>query len=76
MSDGFASHTWKDDPAGAQHGPGISRPADAAAARAYRLRVQPPRGAALIITLHAETDRLAVCYAQNRWPGARVSLLP
>lgn len=68
----ITSNTWRDDPAGAQHGPGISRPSDDAAARPYRLRVQPRRGAALIVTLHAESERLAVCYAQNRWPDSRI----
>ena len=70
------AHTWRDDDANASHGPGISRPANGAAAHPYRLRIAPPRGAALIVTLHAETDRLAITYAQNRWPGAQVRLLP
>lgn len=70
------SNTWRDDPAGALYGPGLSRPSNDAAARPYRLRITLPRGAALIVTLHAETDRLAVTYAQNRWPGAQVRLLP
>jgi hypothetical protein len=75
MTDRLVAHTWADDPDGALHGPGISRPSDAAAARPYRLRVQPRRGAALIVTLHAESERLAVCYAQNRWPDSRITPL-
>lgn len=69
------SNTWRDDPAGASYGPGLSRPTNEAAARPYRLRISPPRGAALIVTLQAETSSLAINYAQNRWPGARVQLL-
>jgi hypothetical protein len=69
------SNTWRDDPTGATYGPGVSRAANAAAARPYRLRIAPARGAALIVTLHAETSRLAITYAQNRWPGAKVQLL-
>lgn len=70
------SNTWRDDPSGACYGAGVSRPANPAAARPYRLRVQPERGAPLIVTLAAETTRLALTYARNRWPGAQVRLLP
>lgn len=70
------SNTWRDDDANASHGPGISRPANDASARPYRLRVTPSRGAAMIVTLRAETRRLAVTYARNRWPDAQVVLLP
>ena len=70
------SNTWRDDPAGALYGPGLSRPANEAAARTSRLRVTPSRGAAMIVTLRAETRRLAVTYARNRWPDAQVVLLP
>ena len=69
----ITSNTWRDDPQGAQHGPGVSRAVDAAAARPFRLRVRPPRGAALLITLYAESERLAICYAQNRWPGHTIT---
>lgn len=69
-------NTWRDDPPGACYGAGVSRPANPAASRPYRLRVQPERGAPLIVTLAAETGRLAITYAQSRWPGSRVQLLP
>lgn len=69
-------NTWRDDPAGALYGPGLSRPSNDAAARPYRLRITPTRGAAMIVTLRAETRRLALTYARNRWPDAQVSLLP
>lgn len=69
------SNTWRDDPVGALHGPGISRPLNTAAARPFRLRITPQRGAAMIVTLSAETKRLAAVYAQNRWPESTVQLL-
>jgi hypothetical protein len=72
----IASNSWDDAPAGAQHGPGISRAANPAAARTFRLRVAPPRGAAMIVTLRAESKRLAVRYAANRWPEATITPLP
>jgi hypothetical protein len=68
------SNTWDDDPAGAQYGPGVSRALDARAARPFRLRVRPARGAAMVVTLQAEAQELAVRYAENRWPGATVTL--
>lgn len=71
----ITSNTWRDDPAGATYGPGVSRAADGAAVRAFRLRVKQPHETALIVTLHAETKAKAQRYAQNRWPTATVQLL-
>ncbi len=69
------SNTWRDDPAGATYGPGVSRAANGAKVRPFRLRVKQPHETALVVTLHAETKAKAKLYASNRWPLAQVQLL-
>lgn len=64
---------WQEHPAGA-YGPGISRPAVPERAKPFVLKVKHGRARPMKVTLMAENDKLAVRYAQARWPGAEVEV--
>lgn len=70
----IASLTWNDE-AGARLGPGVSRAADGASTRPFRVRVRLSRGTPMVVTLQAETKARALRYAQNRWPDSTVELI-
>lgn len=53
-------------------GPGVSRPAVPERARRYTLVVRQQMAQPMKVTLMAENKKLALRYAQARWPGAAV----
>jgi len=58
-----------------QFGEGISRPVAKARTKPIRLRVAPAGQRPMLVTLPAETQRHAIRYAANRWPGATVEVV-
>lgn len=57
-----------------RHGEGISRPMAKAHTMPVRLRVTAQGQTPMLVTLHAETKRHAIRYAEARWPGAAVDV--
>lgn len=53
-------------------GPGVSRPAVPQRARKFTLVVRQQAAQPMKVTLLAESKKLALRYAQARWPGAAV----
>lgn len=64
---------WQEHPAGS-FGPGVSRPAAPERAKPFVLHVKQAKGRPMKVTLMAENNKLAVRYAQARWPGAEVEV--
>lgn len=64
---------WHEHPTG-NFGPGVSRPARPERAKPVALLVTQGRGRPMKVTLMAESNKLAIRYAENRWPGAAVEV--
>lgn len=64
---------WHEHPTGS-FGPGVSRAAKPERAKPVALLVRQGRGRPMKVTLMAESDNLAIRYAENRWPGAEVEV--
>lgn len=64
---------WHEHPTGS-FGPGVSRPAKPERAKPVALLVRQGKSRPMKVTLMAETQKLAVRYAQARWPGAEVEV--
>jgi hypothetical protein len=56
-------------------GDGISRPMPKARAREFRLLIHFQKARPMKVALLAETQKHAIKYASNRWPGATVEIL-
>jgi hypothetical protein len=67
---------WSEEPTPARYGPGISRPRDGQRTRAFKILVRNGNAQPMRVTFQAPTKRDALRYAQNRWPGAAVEVLP
>jgi len=74
MSDFSVVMNWREDQP-TRSGPGISRPMPGAATAMYHLRVKPLHGAAMKVTLKAESPAHAKRYAEARWPEAKVEFV-
>lgn len=74
MSDFSVMMNWEEDQP-SRNGPGISRPMPGAPTAMYDLRVRPPHGTAMKVTLRAESPKLAKKYAEARWPEANVEFV-
>jgi hypothetical protein len=55
-------------------GAGISRPANAAHTRLYRLVVKRPGSPQMLVSLRAKNKQDALQYARNRWPDCSVEI--
>lgn len=64
---------WQEHPTGS-YGPGVSRAAKPERAKPVLLHVKQGRGRPMKVTLMAESNSLAIRYAENRWPGAEVEV--
>lgn len=73
MSNEPITFQWHEHPTGS-FGPGVSRPAAPERAKPVALLVKQGRGRPMKVTLMAENEKLAVRYAQARWPGAQVEV--
>lgn len=71
MNGGPVGFQWRDD-AAVSLGPGITRPTDPKKAKPYTLIVKQTTAKPIKVTLMAESKKLALRYAANRWPGAEV----
>ncbi len=65
--------TWEENPK-KLIGPGISRAQEGERTKPFTLRVMQGNALPMKVTLQAPTKKLAVKYAQNRWPGAVVEV--
>jgi hypothetical protein len=63
---------WIEETTASRHGDGISRPRPKTRTREYRLIIFKPGAQPMTWITRAETKRAAICYAENRWPGAAV----
>jgi hypothetical protein len=57
-------------------GEGVSRPRFGARTREFRLIVYPKGAPPITWTTKAEDKRSAIKYAQSRWPGSEVEVMP
>lgn len=57
-----------------RHGEGVSRAMADAQTKPVRLRVMARGQGPMLVTLHAETSKHAIRYAEARWPGAAVEV--
>jgi hypothetical protein len=64
---------WHEHPVG-NFGPGVSRPAKPERAKPFVLHVKHGNARPMKVTLLAESSKLAVRYAEARWPGAAVEV--
>lgn len=62
---------WQ-EPIRGSFGPGVSRPAVPERAKKFTLVVRQQAARPMKVTLMAESRKLALRYAQARWPGAAV----
>jgi hypothetical protein len=66
---GPVTFQWQEHQPGA-FGPGVSRAADPSRARKFTLLVKQQTAKPMKVMLMAESKKLALRYAANRWPGA------
>ncbi len=71
MTTEITAFQWA-EPIRGSFGPGISRPIVPERARKFTLVVRQQAAQPMKVTLLAENKKLALRYAENRWPGARV----
>ena len=70
---GPATFQWQEHQPGA-FGPGVSRAADLEKTKKFTLLVKQQTAKPMKLVLFAENKKMALKYAQNRWPGAAVEV--